>query len=116
MRKLLLLAFVVLAFAGESFAAEKWINFVNRADVDIRGISLAPAGTEQFGDDLLLRRKLKVGRTTKLSVPHDRGNCQWDIKYVGPKGMTFTIRDVDICKAVEIQLFLKDGNAWANIK
>lgn len=119
MRKWFVALSLVLAIAGlsgQAFAAEKSILFVNKANVDIKSIHLAPAGTKQWGPNLLVKPKLKVGRNIRIAVPHDEGNCQWDLKYVGPRKMAYTISGIDICKAVEIDLFLKDDQAWANIK
>lgn len=116
MRKWFIAFFLVLAVAGQALAADKWILFVNGTKVDIKRIHLAPAGTTQWGPNLLTKWKLKDGGKTKVNVPHDQGNCQWDLKYVGPNKMAYTISGIDICKAVEIDLFQKGEQAWANIK
>ncbi len=116
-RKLALVALVLcLGLATLAHAAQKRILFINSADQEIKRIHLAPAGTGQWGPNLLDKWKLKPGRKTDIAVPHDRGNCKWDLKYVARKDMAYTIKDVDICQAVEIELFLKDDQAWANIK
>jgi len=107
---------LVLAVAGQALAAEKSILFVNGANVDIKGIHLAPAGTTQWGPNLLTKWKLRDGRKIKIAVPHDQGDCQFDLKYVGPRKMAYIISGIDICKAVEIDLFLKGDQAWANVK
>jgi len=119
--KRVLAAFVfVLCLASLSFAAEKRIVFINSSDEQIKGIFLAPAGTPTvgpgWGKNLLKKWKLKPGRSVNVAVPHDQGNCKWDMKYVVREKMAYTIKDVDICKAVEIELFLKGDQAWANIK
>ena len=108
---------LTLALASQALAAEKKINFVNSVeDQEIKQIRLAPAGTGKWGPNLLEKWKLKEGKAVKIPVPHDQGDCMWDLKYVVRERMAYTIKDVDICKAVEIELFLKNGEAWANIK
>lgn len=118
MRKFLVLSVLLVAMLAsvQAFAAEKRILFVNSADVEIKGIFLAPTGTKQYGQNLLKKYKLKPGTKTNIAVPHDRGNCLWDLRYTVVNKLGYTIKDVDICKAVEIELFLKDDQAWANIK
>jgi len=118
MRKYLVLSVLLVSLLAcvQAFAAEKRILFVNSADVEIKGIFLAPTGTKNYGKNLLDKYKLKPGTKTNIAVPHDRGNCMWDLRYTVVDKLGYTIKDVDICKAVEIELFLKDGQAWANIK
>ena len=118
MRKYLALSVLLftLAFAAQTLAAEKRIVFINSAEDEIKEIYLAPSGTKKWGKNLLTKYKLKPGTRVDIAVPHDRGNCQWDLRYVAREKLGYTIKDVDICKAVEIELFLKDDQAWANIK
>lgn len=116
MRRWLIALFLVLAVAGQALAAEKSILFVNGAKVDIKNIHLAPAGTTQWGPNLLSKWKLKNGRNIRIAVPHDEGSCMFDLKYVIPGRLAYFIHDIDICKAVEIDLFLKSDGAWATVK
>lgn len=116
MRKILVACILILGFAGQALAAEKFINFVNKTDTQIKKIFLAPAGTKDASDNLLKKWKLKPGKAVKIAVPHDRLNCKWDLQYVGRQDKAFTIRDIDICKAVEIELYLEGDTAWANVK
>ncbi|GFK93654.1 hypothetical protein NNJEOMEG_01488 [Fundidesulfovibrio magnetotacticus] len=116
MRKFVVPLLLVLALAGQALAAEKRIVFINSVNQQIKGIFLAPAGSGQWGPNLLDKWKLKNGRKVDIAVPHDRGNCQWDLKYVVRDKLAYTVKDIDICKAVEIELFLDKGQAWANIK
>jgi len=120
MKRILAVLVLVLAVASQAFAAEKRILFINSSDSQIKGIFLAPTGTPTvgpgWGKNLLDKWKLKPGKKIDIAVPHDRGNCKWDLKYVAREKMAYTIKDVDICKAVEIELFLKGDQAWANIK
>lgn len=116
MKKAVVALLLVLAVAALALAAEKRIVFVNSADQEIKRIHLAPAGSGKWGPNLLDKWKLHPGRNVNIAVPHDQGNCMWDLKYVAREQMAYTIKDIDICKAVEIELFLKNGEAWANIK
>ena len=116
MRRTLAILILILALASQALAAEKRILFVNSADQEIKRIHLAPAGSGKWGANLLDKWKLKPGKKVDIAVPHDQGNCQWDLKYVVRERMFYTIKDVDICKAREIELFLKNEEAWANIK
>jgi len=116
MRTLFFTILLSLALVCQAFAAEKRILFINSVDQQIKRIHLAPAGTNKFGPNLLDKWKLKPGKKVDIAVPHDQGNCRWDLKYVVRDKMAYTIKDVDICKAVEIELFLKNKEAWANIK
>lgn len=118
MRKIIVLAAAALLIALSvlAFAAEKSILFVNSVDQEIKRIHLAPAGTTEWGPNLLEKYKLHPGKNVRIAVPHDRGNCKWDLKYVVVNKLAYTIKDIDICQAREIELFLKDKQAWANIK
>jgi len=116
MRRTLAILILILALASPALAAEKRIVFVNSADQQIKRIHLAPAGSGKWGANLLDKWKLKPGKRVDIDVPHDEGDCKWDVKYVVRGRMFYTIKDVDICKAVEINLFLKNGEAWANVK
>jgi len=111
---------LTLAMACQALAAEKRIVFIDSAGQEIKGIFLAPAGTPTvgpgWGPNLLDKWKLKPGGKVNVAMPHDQGNCMWDLKYLVREKMAYTIKDVDICKAVEITLFLKDDKAWANVK
>jgi hypothetical protein len=118
MRKYLTLTVLVvsLLIAAQAMAAEKRIVFINSTEEEIKAIYLVPAGTKKWDKNLLNKYKLKPGTRTDIAVPHDRGNCIWDLRYVVREKLGYTIQSVDICKAVEIELFLKDDQAWANIK
>ncbi|MBI4805778.1 MAG: hypothetical protein HY795_11145 [Desulfovibrio sp.] len=116
MRRTFAILILVLALASQAFAAEKRILFINSADQQIKRIHLAPAGSGKWGPNILDKWKLKPGKKVNIPVPHDEGDCKWDLKYVVRQKMAYTIKDVDICKAVEINLFLKNGEAWANVK
>jgi hypothetical protein len=118
MRKIIVLAAAVLitALSVLSFAAEKSILFVNSVDQEIKRIHLSPAGANEWGPNLLDKYKLHPGKNVRVAVPHDRGNCKWDLKYVVVNKLAYTIKDIDICQAREIELFLKGKEAWANIK
>lgn len=116
MRKILVCLVLILGFAGQAMAAEKFILFVNSVDKEIKRIHLAPTGTTMWGPNLLEKWKLKPGGKVKVDVPHDQGNCRWDLKYVVVNKWAYTIKDIDICQAREIELFLKNQEAWANIK
>ncbi|WP_243358197.1 hypothetical protein [Fundidesulfovibrio terrae] len=116
MPRILVVLALTLALASQALAAEKRIVFINSVDQQIKQIRLAPAGSGKWGPNLLDKWKLKEGKRVNIAVPHDEGDCMWDLKYVVREKMAYTIKDVDICKAVEINLFLKNGEAWANIK
>jgi len=116
MPRILAVLILTIALAVPAFAAEKRIVFINSVDQQIKQIRLAPAGTGRWGPNLLANWKLKSGKRVNIAVPHDEGDCKWDLKYVVRENMAYTIKDVDICKAVEITLFLKNQEAWANIK
>lgn len=116
MRTMVTAVLLVLALSFQASAAEKFILFVNKADVEIKQIRLAHAGTKEWGENILTKYKLKPGEKIKISLPHDQGDCQWDLKYVVTDKWAYFINDIDICQAVEIDLFLKGKQAWANIK
>lgn len=116
MRKTFALFILIMAVACQALAAEKRILFINSADQEIKQIHLAPTGTKTWGPNLLSKYKLHPGKKIDIAVPHDQGDCKWDLRYVVVDKLGYTIKDVDICKAVEIELFLKNGEAWANIK
>ena len=111
---------LVALLAGQAMAADKRILFVNSSDKEIKGIFLAPAGTPTvgpgWGKNLLTKWKLKPGRKIDIAVPHDKQNCMWDLKYVARQKMAYTIKNVDICNAVEIDLYVENEQAWATVK
>lgn len=116
MPKALAVLVLILALASQALAAEKRVLFINSVGQEIKGIYLVPTGGKQWGPNLLDKWKLKPGRKINVAVPHDLGDCHWDLKYMVRERFYYTIKDIDLCKAVEIELFLKDGEAWANIK
>src|SRR5690349_8840868 len=120
MLKILAVLALTLSLATQALAAEKRIVFINSVGQEIKGIYLAPAGTPivgpGWGRNILSKWKLKPGRKVDIPVPHDEGDCRFDLKYVVRERMAYAIKDVDICQAVEIELFLKGDQAWANIK
>lgn len=116
MKRIFLALFIVVAFCGQALAAEKFILFVNNTNEQIKQIHLAPAGTKEWGPNLLDKWKLHPDKSVKVSVPHDRGNCKWDLKYVVREKMMYIITDVNICNAVELDIFNQDGATWVNIK
>jgi hypothetical protein len=117
---LALILILTLALAAQALAAEKRIVFIDQAGQEIKGIFLAKAGTAVvgpgWGRNLLDKWKLKPGKRVNIAVPHDQGDCKFDLKYLVREKEAYVIKDVDICQAVEITLFLKDGQAWANVK
>lgn len=115
-RKILVSLVLVLAFAAQACAADKFLLFVNSGDQEIKTIHLAPAGTEAWGPNLMKQWKLKPGKKIRIAVPHDQGDCRWDLKYVVVNKFFYIIKNIDICKAREIQVFLKKTDSWANVK
>jgi hypothetical protein len=117
---LALILALTLGSATRTLAADKRIVFIDSAGQEIKGIFLAPSGTPVdgpgWGKNLLDKWKLKNGKSVNIAVPHDQGDCKWDLKYLVKNRMAYSVKDVDICQAVEIRLYLKDEQAWATVK
>lgn len=116
MKKVIALLILLIALATQAMTAEKYLSFVNKTDQEIKRIHLAPAGTNNWGPNLLDKWKLHPGKDYHVKVPHDEGNCMWDMKYVVREEMAYTIKDFNICKAVELEIFLQGKETWVNIK
>lgn len=113
----IILAFALtLVLAAPALAADKEIVFINKTPTKITAIYLSPTGKVDPSPNLLERLTLKRGKNTRIQMPHDMGNCRFDLQYVDNKDKAYTIRDIDICTTNELTIYLKNGEAYAKLK
>lgn len=80
---------------------------INNTDMVISGVSLAPSGTNQWGESLAMSGNIAVGKSFEFSQSFDSKNCNHDIRFMGSDGMNgkyYYMQNLNLCTTTTISL------------
>lgn len=114
--------YYALAGAVESgTVAEIELIIVNQAGTDICSFYASPAGTDQWGENLLERNALCTGDNTSVKCKVGKDTLRWNFAFEDASGNRDEIYDLDLSSCREDFIHLElwrdedDGSAYAEL-
>lgn len=84
---------------------QRWIDVVNRANVQIREFYMTDVGTQNWGDDRLGRDVVEPGQQMRVlptANQRARGFCRYDMKVVFSNGAEVVRNNVNLCETAQL--------------
>lgn len=75
------------------------IKLTNASNAPISAVAVAPAGSQDFSDDLLGKQVAGAGRTVSLKVKDPTNTCVFDVQFLMDDGSTVTRKAVNLCQS-----------------
>jgi hypothetical protein len=75
------------------------LKLTNTGKGAISAVYVAPAGSQNFSDDLLGSQVAAVGRTVRIKVKDPDGTCVFDVQFLMDDGALVTRTAVNFCQA-----------------
>ncbi len=120
MKKTVLFLFVLLVvcFATKTFAQDAKQNFtiVNKTGVIIDQLHITPNDADEWGEDILGQEVLDLEQECDIVFHPKEDICLWDFRVTDSDGNALEWEKIDLCMAVKVTLFYKDGKGWAEIE
>jgi len=109
---------LVVCLAAKVYAQEAKQDFtiVNKTGVIINELHIAPTDSDEWGEDILGKDALDVDEECDIQFDSKEDVCLWDLRIADSDGNAIEWEKIDLCKAVKVTLFYKDGKAWAEIE
>lgn len=100
-------------YAGKSYAAGKMtlpgisspvtldlpVKIINKTGIDIYGLYLSPANSDDWGDDVLGDDILSNGRSSTMTLHLDKNALVWDMMMTDSEGNSVELYGLDVSKA-----------------
>lgn len=96
--------------------AQQDFTIVNATGFAIDELYASPCGSEEWGEDILGKDILRNELECDIIFQPEEDNCVWDIKIVDEEGDEVEWENIDLCRALRVTLYWKDGKAWADIE
>jgi hypothetical protein len=80
------------------------LNFTlrNESRVAVTQVSVSPAASTTWGDDLLRGNVVPPGENAQLTFSRGQNGCNWDVKVRGGNGSEHVIGNADLCRTAEV--------------
>lgn len=117
MRKLFFISlFLILSIGIQAQEAQQDFTLVNSTGLVIDELYVSPSESEEWDEDVLGKEVLRVDEECDILFNPKEEVCLWDIKITDEEGDEIEWEKIDLCKAVRVILYWKDGKAWADIE
>jgi hypothetical protein len=113
MRKQIIMVLALLALVLPAQAGDQDFQLFNRTGVDIHALYVAPADSDDWGEDLLGGAQLIAGADVLIVFDPSTEAEMWDIRVEDAEGNSLNWADVDLIMATQVIL---EDNGVARIK
>ena len=110
MKSLLVLAFS-LCWLLAARAEQTEFTLVNKTGFDIAEVYVAPAGAEQWEDDVLGDSSLDDGEEATIRFDRKETAEKWDLRIVDEDGKTIVWKSLNLLKIKKLTLFYRGRKA-----
>lgn len=94
----LALTLASLALSGAAQAADRRVELVNAARVDLREFYASNTKRSSWEEDILGRDTLSPGESVMINIDDGSGACRFDFLAVMANGSKVEKRDVNVCE------------------
>ena len=111
MKRLSFSSALFLLFTSVLSAQALEFDIFNYTGVDLYGIYVAPAESDDWGEDILPKDRFSNNSQVKVRIPHDFGEtCSFDILLTIDEAeeSSITFTGADLCEIISISLY-EDG-------
>lgn len=91
-------------------------TIVNKTGVIIDQLHITQNDSDEWGEDILGQDVLDLEQECDITFNSKEDVCMWDFRVTDSDGNALEWEKIDLCKAVKITLFYKDGKGWAEIE
>jgi hypothetical protein len=111
--------FVVLSFIAAApvlrAQAAQDFTLINKTGLSIDQLFISATDKAEWEEDVLGVEVLPADAEAEINFHPTEGACFWDLKIVDEEGDSVEWDDIDLCEAVTVTLYWKDGQATAEI-
>lgn len=112
-KNVLVLALMLVGFAGSAWAGPQDFRLYNRTGVDIYAVHVCPADADDWQENLIEGAQLMNGAELDIEFHPDEEVELWDLRVEDQEGNALYWEDLDLMKAYEIVI---EPNGKARVK
>ncbi len=118
MKKLFPVIMFLFLISNLAVAQNSKLDFtiVNKTGVIINELHVTPSDSDEWGEDVLGRDVLANDEECDIIFSAKENVCMWDLRIADSDGNAIEWEKIDLCKAVKVTLYYKDGKVWADIE
>ncbi len=111
-----LIPLLLLLGAVQARAGTQDFLLFNRTGIEIRELYVSPHDGEDWEEDVLGGNTLPSGSSVQVRFPRRERAEHWDIKIVDDEGESLEWTDLDLSRIAQITLYLRNGEAYAEMR
>ena len=90
--------------SGQDAPARQDFDLINKTGFTVVAFTATPSKKGAPEPDLLSRKVVRNGETTRIAFPSGAKECRWNLKATYDDGDTTEMREVDLCEVATVTL------------